>query len=58
MPAGTEIVTESGIGVAADVRRMAAAGVRRFLVGESLMRAPSPGAALGELLAPVSSRGA
>jgi indole-3-glycerol phosphate synthase len=51
VPAGTEVVTESGIGAAADVRRMAAAGVRRFLVGESLMRAPSPGAALGELLA-------
>jgi indole-3-glycerol phosphate synthase len=51
MPAGVEVVTESGIGAAADVQRMVDAGVRRFLVGESLMRAPSPGGALRELLA-------
>ena len=51
LPAGSEVVTESGIGAAADVRRMVDAGVRRFLVGESLMRADSPGAALKALLA-------
>jgi indole-3-glycerol phosphate synthase len=51
LPAGTEVVTESGIGTAADVARLRAAGVHRFLVGESLMRADSPGAALRELLA-------
>ena len=51
LPAGTEVVTESGIGAAADVRRMLDAGVRRFLVGESLMRADSPGQALRALLA-------
>lgn len=51
LPPGTELVTESGIGSAADVQRMVAAGVRRFLVGESLMRAESPGAALRALLA-------
>jgi indole-3-glycerol phosphate synthase len=50
LPAGTEVVTESGIGAAADIARMRAAGVHRFLVGESLMRAESPGAALRELL--------
>jgi indole-3-glycerol phosphate synthase len=50
LPAGTEVVTESGIGSAADVRRMLEAGVRRFLVGESLMRQPSPGAALKALI--------
>jgi indole-3-glycerol phosphate synthase len=50
LPAGTEVVTESGIGTAADVARMRAAGVHRFLVGESLMRAESPGAALRALL--------
>ena len=50
LPAGTEVVTESGIGTAADVARMRAAGVHRFLVGESLMRAESPGAALKALL--------
>lgn len=51
LPPGAEVVTESGIGGAADVQRMLAAGVKRFLVGESLMRADSPGAALRQLLA-------
>lgn len=51
MPTGHEVVTESGIGMPADVRRMLAAGVKRFLVGESLMRQPNPGVALRRLLA-------
>lgn len=51
LPAGTEVVTESGIATAADVRRMRNAGVHRFLVGESLMRQPDPGAALAALVA-------
>jgi indole-3-glycerol phosphate synthase len=33
--------------------RMQAAEVRRFLIGESLMRQPSPGATLKELLNPL-----
>jgi indole-3-glycerol phosphate synthase len=52
IPPDYAVVTESGIGSAADVARMRAAGVRRFLVGESLMRQPSPGQALRQLLAP------
>lgn len=51
MPAGHEVVTESGIGTPADVRRMTGAGVKRFLVGESLMRQPNPGVALKRLIA-------
>jgi indole-3-glycerol phosphate synthase len=51
LPAGAEVVAESGIAAAADVQRLRAAGVSRFLVGESLMRAESPGAALRQLLA-------
>jgi indole-3-glycerol phosphate synthase len=50
LPAGCEVVTESGISVPADVARMRAAGVHRFLIGESLMRQPSPGAALKALI--------
>ena len=50
LDAGTEVVTESGIGAAADLARMRAAGVQRFLIGESLMRKPSPGDALREWL--------
>jgi indole-3-glycerol phosphate synthase len=50
IPEGCEVVTESGIFTQADVARMRAAGVRRFLIGESLMRQASPGAALRGLL--------
>ena len=51
IPAGMPVVTESGIGSAADVRRMRTGGVHRFLVGESLMRQDSPGATLKALTA-------
>jgi indole-3-glycerol phosphate synthase len=51
IPPGRVVVTESGIGGAADVRRMRAAGVGAFLVGEAFMRAEDPGVALAGLLA-------
>jgi indole-3-glycerol phosphate synthase len=51
LPDGCEVVTESGIATAADVACLRAAGVHRFLVGESLMRQVSPGLALRSLLA-------
>ncbi len=38
MPQGTQIVAESGLATKADLDRLAAAGVHRFLVGETLMR--------------------
>ncbi|MGH8462230.1 MAG: indole-3-glycerol phosphate synthase TrpC [Stenotrophobium sp.] len=50
LPAGTEVVTESGIATPADINRMRAAGVHRFLVGESLMRQPSPADALAAMI--------
>ena len=49
-PAGVVRVAESGIHSAEDVARLRAAGYHAFLVGESLMRAESPGEALRELL--------
>ena len=49
MPSGRWVVTESGILAVDDVRRMRAAGVHAFLVGEAFMRAPDPGAALAVL---------
>ena len=38
VPDGRDVVCESGLFTAADVARMVDAGVRRFLIGESLMR--------------------
>lgn len=43
-------VAESGIRNSEDVQRLSDAGYRGFLVGEHLMRAQSPGAALKDLL--------
>jgi indole-3-glycerol phosphate synthase len=51
VPAGVTVVSESGIASAAQLRRLAECGVAAVLVGESLMRAPDPAAALRELLA-------
>lgn len=44
-------VAESAITSGADMKRLRAAGACGFLIGETLMRAPSPGAKLRELLA-------
>jgi indole-3-glycerol phosphate synthase len=51
IPAGPVRVTESGISTAEDIARLRNAGFDAFLIGESLMRQPDPGAALAELLA-------
>ncbi len=52
VPADRIVITESGIATVADVARMRAAGVHAFLVGETFMRAPDPGAALARLFGP------
>jgi len=49
VPKDRIVVTESGIGSAADVRRLRAQGVGAFLVGEAFMRAADPGRELSEL---------
>ncbi len=49
MPASRALVTESGIATRDDVVAMRAAGIDAFLVGESFMRDPEPGAALRRL---------
>ena len=46
------LITESGISTREDVERMLAADVDAFLVGESFMRDPDPGAALQRLFFP------
>ena len=50
LPDDTIVVGESGIRTAEDLLAMRQAGADAVLVGESLMRAPSPGAALASLL--------
>jgi indole-3-glycerol phosphate synthase len=52
LPREVVAVAESGIRTADDIRKLANAGYRGFLVGEQLMRSPSPGAALSELISP------
>jgi len=49
VPAGTLLVTESGIATREEVLDMQAAGVHTFLVGESFMRARDPGEALRDM---------
>lgn len=50
IPASVVRVTESGISTRDHIARLRNAGFDAFLIGESLMRQPDPGAALAELL--------
>jgi indole-3-glycerol phosphate synthase len=50
IPAGITVVSESGISEREHVEELQRVGVDAILVGEALMRAPDPGAALAELL--------
>ena len=49
LPAGVNLVTESGIHQRADIEAMQSRGVYGFLVGEAFMRAEDPGAELKTL---------
>lgn len=50
IPSGTPAVCESGIDSLEQIRRVEELGIHIFLIGESLMSAPQPGAKLRELL--------
>jgi indole-3-glycerol phosphate synthase len=50
MPSDTLAVSESGLRTVADLQRLRAVGYRAFLIGEQLMTADDPGAALRRLL--------
>jgi indole-3-glycerol phosphate synthase len=54
IPPSVVRVTESGIFDPADITQLRKAGFDAFLIGESLMRQPDPGAALAELLGGVA----
>jgi indole-3-glycerol phosphate synthase len=56
LPPDAVLVAESGIQSADDVRALGEAGAHAILVGEALMRAPSPGAALDRLLQAAARR--
>ena len=50
VPGNLPAVCESGIDSIEQIRRVENLGIRVFLIGESLMRAPAPGRKLAELL--------
>jgi len=50
-------VAESGIDNGADIARLRVAGYQAFLIGESLMKAESPGEALQSLIAETEREG-
>jgi indole-3-glycerol phosphate synthase len=54
LPHGVVAVAESGIESGGDVARLRSAGYDAFLIGETLMKAESPGEALKNLLAEVA----
>ncbi len=57
-PDGALLVAESGLAAPADLARLARAGARAFLIGESLMRQPDVAAATRAILARPAERGA
>jgi indole-3-glycerol phosphate synthase len=50
VPTDRVVVSESGIREREDVARLAAAGIRTILVGETLVRSSDPAARIGELI--------
>jgi indole-3-glycerol phosphate synthase len=58
IPRGIVKVAESGLRTREDIAALVADGYDAFLVGERLMTAPDPGAALRALLAPIEDKAA
>jgi indole-3-glycerol phosphate synthase len=50
IPDGVIVVTESGIGSGADIKKLGKHGVRVFLIGETFMKARDPGLELSNLI--------
>ena len=51
VPSEIVVVAESGIRDSRDIKRLRESGVHAFLIGETFMKAPSPGLMLNELIA-------
>ncbi len=58
VPKDRVVIAESGLSSPDDLARLARIGVRRFLIGESLMRQDDVTAALHNLIGPVAAHGA
>ena len=58
IPRGVVKVAESGLRTREDIAALMADGYDAFLVGERLMTAPDPGAALSALVAPIENSAA
>ncbi|ROQ93596.1 indole-3-glycerol phosphate synthase TrpC [Desulfosoma caldarium] len=57
IPVDCIMVAESGIRDRSDIERLVAAGIRNFLVGESLVRASNPETAVRRLIEPMVAAG-
>jgi indole-3-glycerol phosphate synthase len=57
IPSGKTIISESGISSASEIDYLLSIGAHAVLVGEHFMRQPSVGAAVHELLGPLSGQG-
>lgn len=53
IPADRTAVSESGITAPQDIMRLRSAGIRAFLIGETLMKSARPGEALAQLLSEI-----
>ena len=57
LPSGVLRVAESGLSSGDELRRLSDAGYQAFLIGESLMRAESPGEALRQMITEFKTAG-
>ena len=57
VPESALLVSESGIHTADNVAFIQSLGVNAFLIGEAFMKAPDPGARIGEIFAGNAQRG-
>jgi indole-3-glycerol phosphate synthase len=57
VPAGTLVISESGVHEPGDIAELHVLGARGFLIGEALMRSPDPAGFVGDLKKAPAARG-